>query len=187
MTATDPDRRQKANGLQFRKHRKKFNIPSGNIFWVFAVSGSISLTNLENGSNRASVLAGDSLQTDVVFTAILGMGMTRERSSVRDLTGGGACESVGDLCDEIVCEFFYYMFDAVFLQTFISALRYLIGPHADASFTIVCKTGWALVTRGFAVPAVPENVALALIGEDSVQAGAVSVRNWGFWNKHYMF
>lgn len=61
------------------------------------------------------------------------------------------------------------------VPTFISALGHLIGPHAYARLTIVRQTGRALVTRRLAVPAVPEDVALALIGEDAVQPRAVRV------------
>lgn len=68
--------------------------PSGNIFGVLAVAGAVSITDLEHGTDGASVLAGDSLQTDVVFTAVLGVGVTAEGSSVRHLTGGGARETV---------------------------------------------------------------------------------------------
>lgn len=77
------------------------NIPSGNILGIFTVAGAVSLADLEHCANGASVLTGHSLQTDVVLATILGMGMTRERASVRDLTGSGASESVGNLCAQI--------------------------------------------------------------------------------------
>lgn len=57
--------------------------------------------------------------------------------------------------------------------TLVLALRDLIGPHADARFPVVSETGRALVAARFSAPAVPEDVALGLIGEDSVEAGAV--------------
>lgn len=129
-------------------------LASGNIFWVFAVSGTVGVSDLEDGSDRASVLAGYTLQADVVLAAIIRMSVTGERSRVRDLTGGWASESSGNF--------------------FVSALGYLIGPHADTRFAIVGESGGALVPGGLSVPAVPEDVAFGLIGEDAVQPFAVS-------------
>lgn len=59
------------------------------------------------------------------------------------------------------------------IDTFVSALRHLIGPHAHPGFTIVGQSRAALIAGGLAVPTVPEDVALLLIGEDAVEAGAV--------------
>lgn len=58
--------------------------------------------------------------------------------------------------------------------TFVFAFWDLIGPHAHASFTIVSKSGGALVTGGFSVPAVPEDVAFGFVGEDTVKTRAMS-------------
>jgi hypothetical protein len=68
------------------------------------------------------------------------------------------------------------------------ALRDLIGPHADARFPVVSETGRALVAAGFTVPAVPEGVALDVVGEDSVEAGAVFGADGGLCesNTHYI-
>jgi hypothetical protein len=67
------------------------------------------------------------------------------------------------------------------------ALRDLIGPHADARFPVVSETGRALVAAGFTVPAVPEDVALDLVGEDSVETGAMFGADGGLCkpNTHY--
>lgn len=57
--------------------------------------------------------------------------------------------------------------------TFVSAFGHLVGPHAHPSLAVVGQSGAALVARRLAVPAVPEHVALLLVGEDAVQTGAV--------------
>lgn len=72
----------------------KWNSPSGNIFRVFAVACAVSITDLEDGSDGASVLAGDSLQADVVFAAVLRVGVTAEGTSVGYLTGSRASKTV---------------------------------------------------------------------------------------------
>lgn len=64
------------------------------------------------------------------------------------------------------------------LLTLVTALGNLVGPHAHTGFTVVGKSGGALVAGGLSVPAVPEHIALGVIGEDSVQAGAVGGANW---------
>lgn len=65
-------------------------------------------------------------------------------------------------------------------RTFVLALGHLIGPHADAGIAIVGQSGRALISGGFAVPAVPEHIAFVLIGEDAVQAGTVRRGDWWF-------
>lgn len=49
----------------------------------------------------------------------------------------------------------------------------LIGPGADTGVAVVSQARCALVAGSLTVPAAPENVAFALIGEDTVQTGAV--------------
>lgn len=66
------------------------------------------------------------------------------------------------------------------LLTLVLAFWNLIGPHANPGFTVVCESGGALVSGGFAVPAVPEHVAFGLVGEDAVEAFAVGSGNWWF-------
>lgn len=58
-------------------------------------------------------------------------------------------------------------------DTFVSAFGHLIGPHAHPSLAVVGQSGATLVAGRFAVPAVPEHVALLLVREDAVQADAV--------------
>ena len=59
------------------------------------------------------------------------------------------------------------------IPTFDLALRDLISPHAHASLSVVSESGTALVLGGFSVPAVPESVALLLVGENTVQPRTV--------------
>lgn len=66
------------------------------------------------------------------------------------------------------------------LLTFISAFGYLVSPHANASFTVVSKSGTALIPGSFTVPAIPENVALFLISENTVKTRAMGSSNWRF-------
>lgn len=54
-------------------------------------------------------------------------------------------------------------------------LWHLVGPHADTGFAVVGETGGTLVPGGLSVPAVPEDVALGVVGEDAVEAFTV----WG--------
>ena len=128
-------------------------LASGNVFRVFAVAGAVSITDLEHGTNGATVLAGDSLQADVVFTAVFRVGVTAEGASVGHLTGSGASETVR-----------YF---------FVLALGDLVSPHAHTGFSVVSEPRAALVAGSLSVPAVPENVAFGLIREDTVQPLAV--------------
>lgn len=59
------------------------------------------------------------------------------------------------------------------IDTFISAFGHLVGPHAHPGFTIVGQSRATLVTRGLAIPTVPEDIALLFVGEDAVQTGTV--------------
>lgn len=49
----------------------------------------------------------------------------------------------------------------------------MISPHADSGFTVVSESGTALVPGGLSVPAIPENVAFLLVGEDTVESRAM--------------
>lgn len=66
----------------------------------------------------------------------------------------------------------------VVLRTLVSALGDLVSPHAHTGFPVVSKSGAALVAGGFSVPAVPEDVALGFVGEDTVQPLAVRGGDW---------
>ncbi|TGZ57268.1 hypothetical protein DBV15_09868 [Temnothorax longispinosus] len=59
------------------------------------------------------------------------------------------------------------------INTFVSAFGHLVGPHAHPGLTVVGQSGAALVAGGLAVPTVPEDVALLLVGKDAVEAGTV--------------
>jgi len=109
------------------------------------------------------------------------MGVAREGSGVGQLTSRRARESVGHLCNEGIVIVSYLSLSTSWIvePTFVLALRHLVSPHAHASIAIVSQSGGALVSGGLAVPAVPEHVALVLIGEDAVQARAVGGGNWG--------
>lgn len=66
------------------------------------------------------------------------------------------------------------------IVTFILAFGNLIGPHAHTGFTVVGKTRRTLVTGSFTVPAVPEDVTLGVISEDTVQSSTMGSRNGRF-------
>ncbi|KYQ60241.1 hypothetical protein ALC60_00649 [Trachymyrmex zeteki] len=59
------------------------------------------------------------------------------------------------------------------IDTFVSAFGHLVGPHAHPGFTVIGQSRTALIAGGLAIPTVPENVALLLIRENTVKAGAV--------------
>lgn len=80
--------------IQRKSINEEENSPSGNVFRVFAVSGAVRVSDLEDGADGASVLAGNSLQTDVVFAAVFRVGVTAERSGVGHLAGSRARETV---------------------------------------------------------------------------------------------
>lgn len=123
-------------------------LASGHIFGIFAVARAVRITNLEDGTDWASVLAGDSLHTDVIFAAVFGVGVTTEGTSMGHFTGSRARETVR-----------YFL---------VSALRDLVSPHAHPGFPVVGESRAALVTGSFTIPAVPENVAFGVISEDAV-------------------
>jgi hypothetical protein len=74
------------------------HLPSGNVFWIFTVAGAVSVADLEDRADGATVLASCSLEADVVFAAVVGMGMAGERSRVAHFSGGGTGEASGDFC-----------------------------------------------------------------------------------------
>lgn len=77
-----------------QKETKEVSSPSGNIFGVLAVASAVRVSDLEDGSDGASVLAGHSLKADVVLAAVLRVGVAAEGASVGHFTGGGARETV---------------------------------------------------------------------------------------------
>lgn len=62
--------------------------------------------------------------------------------------------------------------------TILSTGGDLIGPGANTAFPAVSQARGALVTASLSVPAAPEDVTFGLIGEDSMQAGAVRCTDW---------
>lgn len=68
-------------------------LPSGDIFGVFAVACAVSISDLEDGANGATVFTGYTLKTDVVFTAVFGMSMSAKGASIRHLAGRRAGET----------------------------------------------------------------------------------------------
>lgn len=71
------------------------NLPSGYIFGVFAVAGAVGVADLEDGSDRAPVLAGYALQADVIFAAIIGVSVSRKGAGVAHFSWGRAAEASG--------------------------------------------------------------------------------------------
>lgn len=77
--------------------------PSGNIGGVLASSATVGVADLEDGTDRATVLPGSALDADVVFSAVLGVSVPGEATGcAAHLTGRWACESIGDLCENII-------------------------------------------------------------------------------------
>ena len=69
----------------------------------------------------------------------------------------------------------------VAIPTFNLAFWYLVCPHADARLAVICQSRRALIATGFAVPAVPEHIALCLVSEDTVQTGTVGRADGRLW------
>jgi len=73
------------------------NSPSSNFLGISAETADIVIADLEDGAERATVLAGVVVQTDVILAAIIGMSVTAERTS-GNITNIRALESASDLC-----------------------------------------------------------------------------------------
>lgn len=78
--------------------RITWNLPAGNILGILAVARAITIADLENCTNGATIFTGHTLQADVVLAAILGMCVTREGAGIGQLTGSGTGEAIGNLC-----------------------------------------------------------------------------------------
>ena len=76
------------------------DLPSLDVFWVFAVAGTVGVTDLEHGTDGAAVLPGDSFQADVVFAAVVWVGVAGEGAGVAHFSGGGAGEASSYFCRE---------------------------------------------------------------------------------------
>lgn len=74
------------------------NLPAGNILGILAVASAITVADLENCTNGATIFTGHALQADVVLAAVLGMCVTREGAGIGQLTGSGTGKAIGNLC-----------------------------------------------------------------------------------------
>lgn len=74
------------------------HLPSIDFFGVSAETGLIVESDLEDGAERASVLAGITVHANVILAAVVGMGVTAEGSG-GDVTSGRANESTSNFCD----------------------------------------------------------------------------------------
>lgn len=87
-------------GTPSRQRAPLLNSPAGNVLGVLAHAGALGVADLEDGADGAAVLAGHALHADVVLAAVLGVGVAGEGAAgAGDLTGSGAGEAVGDLCE----------------------------------------------------------------------------------------
>jgi len=127
-------------------------LTSSNFLGISAETADIVIADLEDGAERATVLAGVVVQTDVILAAIIGVSVTAERTS-GNITNIRALESASDL--------------------FNFALGDLISPGADTGFAVISESRSALVTTSLTIPAGPEDVTFVLIGKDTVKARAV--------------
>ena len=101
------------------------------------------------------------------------MSVTAE-SAGGDISSLWASESASDFCEfNPNWNFTFQSTTFIYLFTFLFAGSDLISPGADAALSAVSQTGRALVAACLAVPTAPEYVALAFIGENTVQARAV--------------
>lgn len=89
-----------ANGFLMMLLSNKFliNLPSGNVFGIFAVAGAVRVANFEDSSNGAAVFASNALQADKVLSAVFGVGVSGEWASIGHLTGSWAAKSSGNFC-----------------------------------------------------------------------------------------
>jgi hypothetical protein len=80
-------------------NKLKVNSPSGNFLWISAETADVIISNLENGAERAAILAGVVIQTNVILAAVIGVSVTTERTS-GNITNIWALESTSDLCQK---------------------------------------------------------------------------------------
>lgn len=73
--------------------------PSRNVLGILAGAATVGVTDLEDGPDRAAVFSGDTLETYVVLSAILRMGVSAEAAGcAAHFARGRTRETVGDLC-----------------------------------------------------------------------------------------
>lgn len=74
-------------------------LPSGNVLGVLAGTATVGIADLEDGADGTAVFPGDSLETYVVFSAVLRMGVSAEAAGcTAHFTRGRTRETSGDLC-----------------------------------------------------------------------------------------
>lgn len=74
-------------------------LPSGYVLRILAGAATIGIADLEDGADRAAVFPGDALETYVVFSAVLRMGVSAEAAGcTAHFTRGRTRETSGDLC-----------------------------------------------------------------------------------------
>ncbi len=73
------------------------DLPSFDFLGISAETADVIETDLEDGSEWASVFAGVSGHADVVFTAIIGVSVTAE-STGGNIASLGTTESASDFC-----------------------------------------------------------------------------------------
>lgn len=76
------------------------SLPSGNVFGVLAIAGSITIANFEHTANGTAIFTGNAIQANIIFATILWVGVTREWAGIGYLTGRWTRKSVGNLCTQ---------------------------------------------------------------------------------------
>lgn len=73
--------------------------PSGNVLGILAGAATVGVADLEDGADRTTVLPGDTLETYVVLSAILRMGVSAKAAGcAAHFARGRTRETSGDLC-----------------------------------------------------------------------------------------
>lgn len=73
--------------------------PSGNVLGILAGAATVGVADLEDGADRATVLPGDALETYVILSAVLRMGVSAEAAGcAAHFAGGRTRETTGNLC-----------------------------------------------------------------------------------------
>jgi len=52
--------------------------PARNILWILTVTRTVRFSNLEHRTNRTTVLSCNAFQTNVILSAVVRVGMSRE-------------------------------------------------------------------------------------------------------------
>ena len=76
------------------------DVPSGHVLGVGAEAADVIIADLEDGAERAAVLAGIAVETNVIFAAVVRMRVAGEGADGH-IARLGALESASDLCNFI--------------------------------------------------------------------------------------